>query len=309
MDVRGTQSRVAGARHKGDPAVNGSPDRPGPVGGEEGALRRVRWRGPGDPGPWPLPSKELILIPHRIFAFVAFLPLTLACQSAFAAPGGGAPRAPAAGLLPPAKNALDIQIGENSQPSLARVLQELTASTGVSFTAVHSVRRELESVPCGVLTSVTIPPAEAWVWVESLLQNEGFSLGVLSANAPCLVAVYPLQPRSGEAWVRAFTTVSMSEIEALAEHPALLVSTTLELPHTDVRQLGNSLRGLTTDPTGQQNVVPVGNSNSVILTGTGRQVLQLATLLREVDAAVAAAEAKRPQEPKPAGESGATTPR
>jgi len=239
---------------------------------------------------------ELTLIPTRLLALVSILPFTLACQTAYASPGGAHPKAPAAGLLPPAKNAIEIQIEERSQPTLSQVLQQLTASTGVSFTAVHSVRNELESVPCGVLASVTIPPAEAWVWVESLLQNEGYSLGVLSASAPCLVAVYPGQPRAGEAWVRAYSTVAASEIEALAEHPALLVSTTLELPHTDVRQLGNSLRGLTTDPTGQQSVIPVGNTNTVILAGSGRQVLQLVTMLREVDAAEAKAIESRAKE-------------
>jgi hypothetical protein len=228
------------------------------------------------------------LIPQRFLALVSILPLTLACQSAYASPGGAQPKAPPAGLLPPAKTAIEIQIAEGSQPSLSQVLQQLGASAGVSFTAVHSVRNELEQVPCGVLASVTVPPAEAWVWVESLLQNEGFSLGVLSASAPCLVAVYG-PPRGGEANVRAYTTLAASEIELLAEHPALLVSTTLELPHTDVRQLGNSLRGLTTDPTGAQNVIPVGNTNSVILTGGGRQVLQLVTMLREVEAAQKAA--------------------
>lgn len=244
------------------------------------------------------------MILHRILALASIVPFTLACQSAYAASGGAHPKASSAGLLPPAKNTIEIQIGESSQPTLSQVLQQLTASTGVSFTAVHSVRRELETIPCGLLASVTIPPAEAWLWVESLLQNEGFALGLLSTDAPCLVAVYPLQPRAGEAWVRNYTTVASSEIESLAEHPALLVSTTLELPHTDVRQLGNSLRGLTTDPTGQQNVIPVGSTNSVILTGTGRQILQLVTMLKEVNAAEAKAIERRA---KDAGETGSAS--
>lgn len=229
------------------------------------------------------------MIPHRFLALVSFLPLTLACQSAYAAPGGANPKPPPAGLLPPAKGPIELQVEGQVGPNLALALERLSAATGVHFTAHEHVRQQLASTDCGLLTSVSVPAAEAWVWVESLLQHEGFVLGILSADAPQLVAVYPLVPQGGRPFFPAYHTVPVSQIEALAEHPAVLVSTTLELPHTDVRQLGNSLRGLTTDPTGQQTVVPVGNSNSVILTGTGRGVLQLVTMLREVEAAQAAA--------------------
>jgi type II secretory pathway component GspD/PulD (secretin) len=229
---------------------------------------------------------ELIPMNARLLALAAVLPLSVACQSAFAASGGPAPKPLPAELLPQAKAALEVA-GGDSKTSLAHLLQQLSAATGVTFTATDDVRQMLASSSCGVLASTTVPPAEAWVWTESLLQNEGFVLGILSANAPWLVAVYPQQPTGGRFRSLVYFTVPSAEIEALAEHPTLLVSTVLDLPHTDVRQLGNSLRGLTTDPTGSQNVIPVGNTNSVILTGHGRQVLQLVTMLREVDAAMA----------------------
>lgn len=256
---------------------------------------------------------ELPLIPQRILALVSILPLTLACRSAYASPGGAHPKPPPAGLLPPAKGPIELKVEGQVGPNLALALEQLSASTGVHFTAHEHVRQQLASTDCGLLTSVSVPASEAWMWVESLLQHEGFLLGILSADAPQLVAVYPLVPQGGRPFSPAYHTVPVSQIEALAEHPALLVCTTLELPHTDVRQLGNSLRGLTTDPTGQQNVIPVGNTNSVILTGNGRQVLQLVTTLREVEAAHAAAWAqaqKRQAEIDAAGEtSGAQRPR
>ena len=245
------------------------------------------------------------MIHARLIALASILPMTLACQSAFAAQGGAQPSTPAAGLLPPARSAIEVAVGEQGGvPSLAVLLRQLTGSTGVNFTANASVRTALEQASCGLLASLSIPPAEAWVWVESLLENEGFSLGVLSADAPHLVAVYAQQRSSGDAWARVSMTVPSSQIEALADHPALLVSTVLELPHTDVRQLGNSLRGLTTDPTGQQTVIPVGNTNSVILSGTGRQVHQLVTMLREVDAAMARMPPPVAPEAAPAGATG-----
>ncbi|HVS19990.1 MAG TPA: secretin N-terminal domain-containing protein [Planctomycetota bacterium] len=243
------------------------------------------------------------MILQRFLALASILLLSLACQTAYASPGGSPRQADAAGLLPPAKSALQIEVGDQGRPSLGQMLRQLGQATGVTFTSIDSVEQQLESRPCGVLSSVTVPPERAWLWVESLLEQEGFTLGILSASEPWLVAVY-MHPMAGRPNVHVSVSVPAARIEALAEHPALLVTTTLELPHTDVRQLGNSLRGLTTDPTGQQNVVPVGNTNSVILTGTGRSVHQLVTLLEEIDAREAVAQERRAQEGRQAGAQG-----
>lgn len=257
-----------------------------------------------------LPTKELNLIQPRLLALAFVLPLILACQSAYAATGGASPKAPPAGLLPPAKGPIELRVENGVGPKLSGALQQLSAVTGVTFTADEIVQRELDSIACGVLTSVSVPAPQAWLWVESLLQHGGFVLSILSAEAPHLVAVHTQVPRGGRPPYPIHDHfVPASRIEALSEHPALMVSTTLELPHTDVRQLGNSLRGLTTDPTGRQNVIPVGNTNSVILSGTGQGVLQLVTILREVEAAEAAAAARRAQEAKPAEEPASTPPR
>ena len=243
------------------------------------------------------------MISHRFLALASILPLTLACQTAHAAPSNGAPQAARAGLLPPARTAIELRVDGEASSRLDQVLQQLSASTGVTFTASELVRQMLSQSSCGVLANVSVPPAQAWQRVESMLEQEGFHLGLLSADDPWLVAVYStMNPGGRPGGQRVATTVTAARLEALAEHPALLVTTTLDLPHTDVRQLGNSLRGLTTDPTGQQNVVPVGNTNSVILTGTGRNVHQLAKLLLEVEAREAAAQERRAKE---AGETGA----
>lgn len=238
---------------------------------------------------------------QRVLAIALLLPLTLACRTAFAAAGGASPAAPTVGLLPAAKGPIDLPLGEEGGPSLAEVLVQLSATTGVEFTASEQVHQMLRRASCGLLRDVSVPAEQAWKWTESMLEHEGFLLGLLTTEAPYLVAVYPALPTPGRANVRASTVIAESQLELLAEHPVMLVSMTLDLPHIDVRQLANSLRGLTTDPTGQQNVVPVGNSNSVILTGSGRSVFQLATLLREIDTREAAAQAQHGQEGEPEG--------
>lgn len=226
---------------------------------------------------------------QRFLALATVLPLTLACQSAHAASGTTQGAAAGGELLPPAKAELEIAVGEGGAPKLSELMKQMTASTGVTFTTSESVRRDLETYSCGVLTSVRVPPEGAWLWVESLLLDRGYQLSIQAASPPWLVSVYPVSARPGEPSVRTNTHVPIERIEVVAHHPALWVSTVLDLPHVDVRQLGNSLRGITTDPTGQQNLVAVGNTNSVIVTGSGRQVLQLVEMLRHVDAAAARA--------------------
>ncbi len=86
--------------------------------------------------------------------------------------------------------------------------------------------------------------------------------------------------------------VPVEQIEVYADHPARLITTTLELEWTDVRTLSNSLRTMLTDANTQQ-IIPVGSSNSVILTGFCPNVVDLVRMLRMINEAGRAAEARR----------------
>jgi hypothetical protein len=74
------------------------------------------------------------------------------------------------------------------------------------------------------------------------------------------------------------------DLPRYAQHPGLMVQTAVQLEHVDVRTLGNSLRGLTNDPTGRQGIIPVGNTSSVLVTGTVREVTELVETLQRINA-------------------------
>jgi hypothetical protein len=74
------------------------------------------------------------------------------------------------------------------------------------------------------------------------------------------------------------------------------VTTILDLPNTDVRNLSNSVRTMFTDANTQQ-IIPVGTSDSLIVTGFGSQVAAVVEMLRLVDEA-----ARRSHERQEAGE-------
>ena len=77
------------------------------------------------------------------------------------------------------------------------------------------------------------------------------------------------------------------EPERLAEYedqPATLITTVVSLPNTDVRQVSNSMRSMITDPNTQQ-MLPAGNSQSMVLVGFGSNVVALANMLKIIDTA------------------------
>lgn len=216
----------------------------------------------------------------RLLALTALLPLTVACQTAFAAQGGGTPKVQSAGLFPPATRAIEVRVSESSTDSLAYLLDQLGASSGVSFTASLQTRQLLEATRTGVGANVSVPADEAWLWVGGLLAHQGLSMGVVSTRAPQLIAIYA--PPNRDPSSRVPFEVAEADFGLLAEHPALLVQTTIELPYTDVRQLSNSMRALNNDQNAL-SMIPAGTTNSMVLMGRAREVVQTTSLLRQID--------------------------
>ncbi len=206
---------------------------------------------------------------------------SIACQSAKAATGGGTPQAPSAGLLPPARQAIEVRVGDAAQNQLEQLVVALSGATGVVFVMSEPAREHLRQTRTGLFADLSIPPADAWPWVEALLLHHGFNLSVQTARPPYMIGIL-MQGRVPDSPPN-FLRVDLADVGLLADHPALLVQTVIDVPHVDVRQLGNSLRALTADPSGAQNVTPVGNSNSAVLQGTGRRVLDMVEMLREID--------------------------
>jgi len=221
----------------------------------------------------------------RLVALLALLPLGVACRTALASPGASPPaHVASADFLPPAKDALELNLVSGKSVDLEMLLDRLSESTGVGFLADEATRTQLRQSSLGMHADATIPAAEAWRWSEGVLVASGFQLEPISMRPPYLLGVSTLIPVGGRTPVRHRTVlVASDELELCSEHPAFAYMTVVDMPHVDARQLGNSLRALTNDPTGRNNVIPVGNTSSVVLTGQGPDVADLATMLRIVE--------------------------
>jgi hypothetical protein len=220
---------------------------------------------------------------RRFSILVALLTLSAACQSTVTATSAPRPeRTVLTDFLPPAKHALEVQGG--LETSLDQLIGMLAEATGIQFAIDPTTRAELQKTSAGLSSPISVPPDEAWRWVEGLLVHTRFQLGMISNRPPQLLGVYST-PRQNEQPRPRPVFIGEGELALCIEHPAFLYSVVLDLPHVDVRQLGNSLRGLGADPSGAQSVIPVGNTNSVILTGAGGDVATLAAMMRQVEEA------------------------
>jgi len=114
------------------------------------------------------------------------------------------------------------------------------------------------------------PPPLRVIVIQSLAQGRGATSGI-SQKA---------------------TYVAPDDLEDWKDRPATLITTVVNLPNSDARALANSLRALAgTNP--NQNMLPAG-INSLILTGFGSSVYELAQLLSLIDASSAIVEPTPP---------------
>jgi hypothetical protein len=213
----------------------------------------------------------------RSLACASLLTFALACS----APSTGNRRDSAAELLPPASGLLHIAAGEES-PTLEELVNELSRLTGVTTTASELVSVKLRKERPSLSGELSVPPGEVYTWVEGLLDQHGFALAMVSERPPHLLAIQAKMPLPPDGAPGPYLNIPAERIGELSAHPALLVQTVIELPHVEVRSIGNSLRQLVIGHP-SAGILPVGLTNSMILAGTGRQVAEIYAMLREVD--------------------------
>lgn len=181
--------------------------------------------------------------------------------------------------FPAARTALRIDPGEGGV-ALSEVLGQLSASTGLVYSFDAHTRASLEASRVQLSTPVTVEPRHAYPWVEALLLQHGFEVSAAPGTVPPLATVRTSGAPDG---APASTFPVAAEDRAfLREHPALLVTTTMHLPHVDVRTLGNSLRGLASSSS-SASILPVANTNSVVVSGNASYVADLVELFERVD--------------------------
>lgn len=221
---------------------------------------------------------------------LALVPLFTSLPSAFQ---GQAPSDLDA-LFPPAKAPLTIAWAEGQErPTVMDLLKDYAELTGQNLSYNNETTQYLNNARIPLTSGVTVPAAEVQNFVESLLIATDFVLTLDRITEPRLIGVHSLQTSSRNTIRSQAIHLPIERLEWMRRHPAILCVTSIDLPNTDVRQVSNSMRTMITDANTQQ-MLPAGNSSTMVLTGFGRNIAALVDLLRTIDAASVSSERVEP---------------
>jgi type II secretory pathway component GspD/PulD (secretin) len=158
--------------------------------------------------------------------------------------------------------------------------------TNQHFIIDDETKGYLESNRTGLRRSLVVPKAEVQAVFEHVLEQNDFVMLLLRQENPRLLGIVSLQTGSRNNIRSRSLFVPGAELDKWASHKSILITTVVHLPHTDVRQLSNSMRTMITDANTQQ-MLPAGNTNSMVLTGFASNVTALVHMLKIVDEATA----------------------
>jgi hypothetical protein len=232
----------------------------------------------------------------KLFQVVVFT----SASCAFAAPAAD-PREARTELLPRPRAALEFP-QDAREVTLGWMVDELGRLTGQELTMAPDVREALDSAKEPIEIRTPVPVGEVYAFVESMLLQREFYVAPVKGGERPVLAVIGFTGRAMPAPQRFVPAVT--DIEGLADHPALLCQIVLTFENIDTRQLQTQLRQLLVDQTNLMQVVPAGE-RCLVLQGPGGYLLGLARLLEQVDRASAArpappAQETQPQQPKEA---------
>lgn len=189
--------------------------------------------------------------------------------------------------VPPIQDTGDSYILNFSAAEEAMTLERFVAacqeSTGRNFTYKEDTAAQLKQAKIRLYGVKEIPKEDFYNFFQIMMIINDF---VCSRIGPSHLEVIMIQSMQGNRvnLRQDALFVLPEDLQEFADQPATLIHTVLNLPNTDVRTLTNSMRAMLTDANTQQ-IIPVGNSNSLILTGFGSQVAALARMLLLVDEA------------------------
>jgi hypothetical protein len=190
--------------------------------------------------------------------------------------------------IPAAKSGITITVDRGVAPALERVMAEYERATGLHLITSPDVAAVLAKTSSGLSQTLEIPAERVHASVERLLLQQGFVVTLLQDQQPILIGIERIE--NPMVRTRAYPVAS-ANIDSVADHPALLVSTMVTLPSTNVRELSNSARQLMTEAFLQQ-MVPLGNGNSLMLVGRGSEIATLVKTLKQIDDVERAAQAE-----------------
>jgi general secretion pathway protein D len=178
-----------------------------------------------------------------------------------------------------------INIDETEGVDLESLTKMCQVATGKNFVYDEATKQELANKKARMFGEKRVPKDDFYSFYQILMFIHGFTLTKVGPDHLAVYLVQTIQPVQGRGAGNLQNEpvyVDPDDLDQWADQVATKVITVLHLPHTDVRTIGNSLRQLMNDQTGS-SILPVGTTNSVVLTGFASTVASHARILRLVD--------------------------
>ncbi|MBL8857386.1 MAG: hypothetical protein JNL28_02620 [Planctomycetes bacterium] len=168
--------------------------------------------------------------------------------------------------------------------TLEQFVKQCQEVTGINFTYTIETAAQLGRLPLRMYGNKTIPKSDFYPFFQIMMIINDYVCTKIGPDHLAVVLIQSTQPQGNRgAGVRKDAVyVLASDLDKYTDQPAVPITTVVDLPHTNVRDLSNSMRQMFTDPTSQQ-IIPVGNSNSLIITGFGSNVVSIVRMLKFVD--------------------------
>lgn len=211
---------------------------------------------------------------------LAALPLMLVEPTSSAPEPMAAAPAVQESFLPLPSNSTTLSI--ESGTSLRSLVEQMGTLTGVLFRSDAETWGMLESLPCGLDRATQVDSEDAWRFLNDLLLANGMHLTGLRTDGPYLLEILSPQNRSNSFARTRAVLVGVDAMESLSDFSALIVETQVAFEAADARQVSNSLRALISDHNSSM-MLPVGDTNSVMITGPLNQVQRITTIMRDAD--------------------------
>lgn len=183
-------------------------------------------------------------------------------------------------LFPVPTSGLVVQARGNQ--TLEGLLLEFAEVTGEHVLYSDETAVLLRNASTQLMDSITVAPQDVYSVVQGVLSSNRFTVVDVRRSEPRMLAIHSMDSSTrsiAKQWARFVPFDQLGDYEG---DSALLIRTAQLLPNTDVRTLGNSLRMMVMDPNTLQ-MIPIAGSQTVVITGFGKDVNDLARLLQEVD--------------------------
>ena len=172
-----------------------------------------------------------------------------------------------------------LSFDENSEGmTLEAFVKVCQVNADINFTYSNDTAADLQQTKVRMFGPKVIPKEDFYSFFQIIMIINRFVCTRIGPDHLSVVVVASLDSPARASIKQDAVYISPEEIEDYADQPATLVQTVLHVPNIDVRTMGTSFRALVIDPN-TMTLIPIAESNSIILTGFGSNIAALAKML------------------------------